>query len=194
MTWTKGSRVSFKDDTIPKFLNELAAKAGPQGYKIYVTSGYRSPYDQARVVCNNFHNTNGANLSIYGSKTQNMYRQYCPSNDLKSLEAYEAERLAANLARDPNYQGHGTGLAVDLSVSGLSEAQKRKLKSLIESMGAQVLWERSPEHFHVYVRNWKPSNVIDRIAPNLPRWAIYTSLSVVLLSMGVFGYQMYKRR
>ena len=152
----KGSNVNFLGNKIPIFLNDLVKKTKNKGISIYVTSGYRSPYDQARVVCDNFHNTNGENLSIYGSKTQQMYRDYCPQRDLKTLEQYEKERLALNLKNDPNYQGHGTGYAVDLSVKNLTYDQKIQLKDIIEKMGAVVLWEKSPEHFHVWLRSWYP--------------------------------------
>ena len=155
-----GSRVQFMGNKIPVFLNELTKKAKKHGISIYVTSGYRSPYDQARVVCNNFHNTNGENMSIYGSKTQQMYFDYCPQNDLETLEKYEKEKLEENLKRDPNFQGHGTGYAVDLSVKNLTYDEKILLKDLIEQMGAVVLWEMKPEHFHVWLRKWYPKKRI----------------------------------
>lgn len=136
------------------FLDALAKKAAPLGIEIYVTSGYRSPEDQVRVVCNNKINTNGANLSVYGEKTQQMYRDFCPE-DKPTLIEYERNKLARMLAKDPNYQGHGTGWSVDLSISKLTYEQKVEFKKVIESLGAQVLWETAPPHFHVWLRNYK---------------------------------------
>ena len=152
----KGSNVKFEGNMVPLFLNSLVKKVKKYGIKVYVTSGYRSPYDQARVVCNNFHNTNAENLSIYGSKTQQMYRDYCPQRDLETLEKFEREQLEARLKKDPNYQGHATGYAVDLSVYGMSNDEKILYKEIIEKMGAKVLWEKSPEHFHVWLKSWYP--------------------------------------
>ena len=151
--WKKGSRVTFQSSHVEPFLDDLAKKTAPHNIPVYVTSSYRSPHDQARVVCNNVASTGGQNLSIYGARTGEMYRQHCPN--LEPLEAYEAQKLAANIARDPNYTGHGTGKAVDLSVSRLTYDQKIKYKALIESMGARVLWEKHPEHFHVWIKSYR---------------------------------------
>ena len=37
---------------------------------------------------------------------------------------------------------------------------ERELKDLIEQMGAVVLWEMKPEHFHVWLRKWYPKKRI----------------------------------
>jgi hypothetical protein len=153
--WSKGKNVKFSKSITQAFVAELAEKAQPYGFRVYVTSAYRSPADQARVVCNNVQSTNGANLSVYGKRTRGVYRQYCPNN-MQAIVDYEAKKLADNIARDPNYQGHGTGFAVDLSVSGMDYNTKVRYKQLIESLGAEVLWEKSPEHFHVWLKDWKP--------------------------------------
>ena len=156
MSWTKGTRVKFKGRIIQNFLDDLAPRARRLGISLHVTSGYRSPYDQARVVCNNVASSGGKNLSIYGSKTRDMYRQHCPN--LAPLEAYEKEKLARNIAKNPNYSGHGTGKAVDLRVRNLSHSQKLQLQSLLRQMGVKVLWEKHPEHFHVWVKKWRGSS------------------------------------
>ena len=75
---------------------------------------------------------------------------------MQAIVDYEADKLAKNIAKDPNYQGHGTGFAVDLSVSDMDYNTKVRYKQLIESMGAEVLWEKHPEHFHVWLKDWKP--------------------------------------
>lgn len=179
--WKKGSNVTFlgnKKRIMTHFLNGLAKKAAPLGIEIYVTSGYRSPEDQVRVVCNNTMSTGGDNLVVYGEKTRQMYRDFCPDDKPKLIE-YERTKLARRVARDPNYQGHGTGWSVDLSIRNLSQEQKVQLKELIESMGAEVLWETAPPHFHVWLRNYKAP------APILP---IITISSLVLL-MGAIVYK-----
>ena len=158
-SWSKGKNVKFANNLTKIFVVELAEKAQPFQYRVHVTSAYRSPKDQVRVVCNNMQNTAGANLSVYGETTQSMYRKYCPSNK-PALVDYETKKLANNIAKakrkGEEYQGHGTGYAIDLSVSGMSRSTKRAYKKLIESMGAKVLWETSPEHFHVWLKDWKP--------------------------------------
>lgn len=177
--WEKGSNVKFlanKKRIMVHFLNELSKKASQHDIKIYVTSGYRSPEEQARVVCENTVNTGGENLSVYGKKTRQMYRDFCP-HDKPTLVSYETERLAKMIAKDPNYQGHGTGWSLDLSIRNLSQNQKIKLKEIMESMGAQVLWETAPPHFHVWLRNYKAPTV------SWPKIAIFCSslLTSVLL-------------
>ena len=159
MSWSKGKNVKFENNLSKIFIAELAEKAKPFGYRVHITSAYRSPKDQVRVVCNNVQNTAGANLSVYGKTTRAMYKKHCPSN-IPTLVEYETKKLNDNIARakkkGKDYQGHGTGYAIDLSVSGMSGSTKRAYKKLIESMGAKVLWEKSPEHFHVWLKNWKP--------------------------------------
>ena len=181
-TWSKGGGVKFSKNITAAFVQELAEKAQPYGFRVYVTSAYRSPADQARVVCNNVQNTNGSNLSVYGETTQGVYRQYCPSN-MRAIVNYETKKLAKNIARDPNYQGHGTGYAIDLSVGGMNHSTKKAYKKLIESMGAVVLWEKHPEHFHVWLKTWKPK--VDY------GWTKVLAYSGAGTSLGLTSYLVY---
>ena len=188
--WTKGSRVTFKDKKIPLFLDQLAPKANKMGISVRVTSGYRSPADQARVVCNNYHNTGGANLSVYGSRTQGVYREHCPSRNMQPIVDYETAKLKAAMERDPNYQGHGTGYAVDLSVAKLTHSEKLEYKALIESMGAKVLWEKSPEHFHVWLKDWKPQNPFYNISNSIP---VLVGVMTIGTGVGAFSFLKLKK-
>ena len=155
MSWEKGSRVKFKDDRIPSFLDALAQEASKKGFSLYATSAYRSPEDQVRVVCTNVANTNGANLSIYDATTQSMYRDYDYCNtDRDKLIEYETEKLQRRIDRDPTYQAHGTGEAVDIRIRDLTHDQRVEFKKVIEGLGARVLWETSPLHFHVWLGDW----------------------------------------
>ena len=174
MTWEKGSNVQFKNSRVTAFLDRLATVAGEQGYTIYVTSGYRSPEDQARVVCENYQNTAGANLSVYGTQTRSMYQTYCPS-DMEKLVEFERQKTANRIANDPTYQSHGTGDAVDISIANLTHAQRVHFKSIIEELGAEVLWETSPLHFHIWLRDFKPPSSNGLLL-----------LSVVGLSVGTY--------
>ncbi len=178
MSWTGGSNVVIKKSIVSSFLNELSKRVSPLGIQVYVTSGYRSPEDQVRVVCNNYLNTGGSNLSVYGQRTGDMYRQHCPDNK-PALVEYETAQLKSRMDKDPNYQGHGSASAVDLRVSDLSNAKKLEYKKVLESMGAKVLWERHPEHFHVWVGSYSPP---------IP-WSKYALLASTALLIGALTYR-----
>ena len=179
MKWDAGSNVTLPRQELKDFLNELAKKVEHLGIRPYVTSGYRSPMDQARVVCNNFVSTGGENLSIYGHKTQAAYREYCPSN-MDALVSYEADRLESLLRKDPNYQGHGSGWSLDLRVRDLSATQKLEYKKILEEMGAKVLWEKHPEHFHIWLGAYRPTP-----------WTRYLLLGSITLLIGAVTYKFY---
>ena len=159
------------------------------GLRVHVTSAYRSPAHQARVVCNNFHNTNGKSLRVYGKTTRAVYQKHCPSRNMEALTAYETEKLRKAMARNPNYQGHGTGWAVDLSVYKMSHATKVKYKQIIEGLGAKVLWEKHPEHFHVWLKNWKP-----KIDYGYTRILAYGGMGVATLLTGFLAYRIATRK
>ena len=180
MSWTGGSKVVIKKSIVSSFLKELSKKVQPLGIEVYVTSGYRSPEDQVRVVCNNYVNTRGSNLSVYGQKTQEMYREHCPENK-PALIAYETEKLRKRMERDPKYQGHGSALAVDLRVRDLSNDKKLQYKKVLEEMGAKVLWEHHPEHFHVWVGDYSPPTPVAR----------YALLASITLLIGALTYRRY---
>lgn len=185
--WSKGSKVKFATNKSMAFVEDLAELAQPYGFRVHVTSAYRSPADQARVVCNNMQNTNGANLSIYGKTTRKVYRKYCPSN-MSAIVEYETKKLADAIKKNPKHEGHGTGYAVDLSVYKMSYNEKVKYKKLIESMGAKVLWEKSPEHFHVVLYSYEPTDY---------GWTKVLAYGGLITSLGLSGLLTYivgKRR
>lgn len=165
--WTIGDGVRFRNTQEEKratqFLNELVQIATPHGIPVHVNSAYRSPTDQARVVAGNTARTNGRNLSVYGETTTKMYLRYgraAHANpkgpEMKKLIDYETRKLANALKRDPNYHGHGTGYAFDLRIRGFNRQQLKKYKDLIESLGAKVLYEKHPPHYHIWLKDWVP--------------------------------------
>ena len=165
--WTKGSGVRFRNTKEEKratqFLNELVKKTSPYGIPVHVNSAYRSPADQARVVAGNTVRTNGKNLVVYGDTTKAMYLKYSTSayanpkgKAMQKLVDYETKKLARAIKRDPNYHGHGTGYAFDLRIVGLNGQKLKLYKDLIESIGAKVLYEKHPPHYHVWLKDWTP--------------------------------------
>ena len=185
--WSKGSKVKFSTNKSMAFVEDLAEKAQPFGFRVYVTSAYRSPADQARVVCNNVQSTNGANLSVYGKTTRKIYRKYCPHN-MSAIVEYETKKLADAIRKNPEHEGHGTGYAVDLSVHGMSYNAKVKYKKLIEAMGAKVLWEKSPEHFHVVLHSYEPTDY------GWTKVLAYGGLTVSLGLAGLLSFLVAKRK
>ena len=76
--------------------------------------------------------------------------------EMKKLIEYETKKLARAIKRDPNYHGHGTGYAFDLRIRGLNSQQLKLYKDLIESLGAKVLYEKHPPHYHIWLKDWTP--------------------------------------
>lgn len=167
--WNKGSGVVFRnseeEERATQFLNELSKKAVPLGIPVYVNSAYRDPKSQARVVAGNTVRENGKNLVVYGAATKRIYlrlaaraHQNPTGPEMKELVEYETKKLAAALKRDPNYQGHGTGYSFDLKIRGLNQSKLSTYRSLIEDLGASVLYETHPPHYHINLRTWKPKD------------------------------------
>tara|TARA_B100000035_G_C21036624_1_gene571349 strand:- start:7864 stop:9039 length:1176 start_codon:yes stop_codon:yes gene_type:complete len=165
--WTKGSGVRFRNAEEEKratqFLNELTKLAAPHEIQVHVNSAYRSPADQARVVAGNTARENGKNLVVYGDTTKAMYLKYGKDahanpkgKAMQKLVDYETKKLARAIKRDPNYHGHGTGYAFDLRIRGLNRQKLKLYKDLIESIGAKVLYETHPPHYHVWLKDWTP--------------------------------------
>jgi hypothetical protein len=165
--WRQGSNVVFRNqeekNKATEFLNQLVNSTTPYNIPVFVNSAYRDPTSQARVVSNNTVNTRGKNLVVYGDATIAIYLKYSAAAkanpggpEMKKLIEYEERKLARALKNDPNYQGHGTGYSFDLSIKGLTPSQLATYKSLIEKLGAKVLYETNPPHFHIWLKDWKP--------------------------------------
>jgi len=95
------------------------------------------------------------NLKVYPEGTRNVYIK----NDCKNMAAivqFETKSLAAAIKRDPNTKRHGTGWSIDIRTSDINEKKRQAYKKVIESLGAHVLHEKAPEHFHVTLKDWKP--------------------------------------
>ncbi len=169
---SKGFRFKTTDqmNKARQFLDQLAALMEGTGIPVYANSAYRSPYDQVIVVANNTIRENGKNLVVYGDKTKELYLKYSidakrdkNSQAFAILLDHEEKGLARRIKRAEkkggSYQGHGTGDSFDLSIRTiLGNASKLSLyKKKIESLGAKVLHEKNPPHFHIWLGSWSPS-------------------------------------
>jgi len=75
---------------------------------------------------------------------------------MAAIVQFETKSLAAAIKRDPNTKRHGTGWSIDIRTSDINEKKRQAYKKVIESLGAHVLHEKAPEHFHVTLKDWKP--------------------------------------
>ena len=117
------------------FLNALASQTS---IPIHVTSGERSFREQAQILKGLI--DRGNNLAVYSKDYREGVLARYPN--VAAIEAFISQRYVP-----PGR--HLTGEAVDLRVVNLTQAQKASLRGTIENMGAGVLHEYNPEHFHV---------------------------------------------
>ena len=168
--WGIGSNVVFRNtqeqEKAVQFLNQLSELAVKQDIRVFVNSAYRDATSQARVVAGNTFRTNGKNLVVYSAATKSIYLRLAtkahknPTGpEMKELIEYEVKRLAANLKRNPDHQGHGTGYSFDLNITKVPQAKWGNYMQLIKSLGASVLHETNPQHYHINLRTWKPKEL-----------------------------------
>ena len=168
--WGIGSNVVFRNtqeqERAIQFLNQLSEQAVKQDIRVFVNSAYRDSTSQARVVAGNTVRTNGKNLSVYSAPTKSIYLRLAtkahrdPNGpEMKELIEYEVKRLAANIKRNPDHQGHGTGYSFDLNITKVPTAKWGNYMELIKSLGASVLHETNPQHYHINLRTWKPKEL-----------------------------------
>lgn len=139
MSWTKSDNATLNIN-LRRFLNKLSRNTD---VPIHVTSGFRSPEEQARVVCENTKREDGANLSVYSEEEANVYRNNCNTEE-------GIDKIVEYLkAKGP--KSHGLGNHLDIRIRDLSDSEKSELRDVIESMGGKVLEEFSPPHFHVTI-------------------------------------------
>jgi hypothetical protein len=139
MSWTKSDNATLNIN-LRRFLNKLSRNTD---VPIHVTSGFRSPEEQARVVCKNTKRENEANLSVYSEEEADVYRNNCDTEE-------GFDKIVEYLkAKGP--KSHGLGNHLDIRIRDLTDSQKSELRDVIESMGGKVLEEFSPPHFHVTI-------------------------------------------
>jgi peptidoglycan hydrolase-like protein with peptidoglycan-binding domain len=135
-------------------LNDLAKK---EGKRVTVTSLYRGPYDQARVMLNNY-NSRGAGSNRANSYLKRLYRRYPRINDIVNIFAGSVSRkekiqMASRVIKQswPKV-GHLVGESIDMI------PRDDKVQSLLE--GAQAFANvkilKETDHFHLTVRPGAP--------------------------------------
>lgn len=168
--WGIGSNVVFRNtqeqEKAIQFLNELSEQAVKQGIRVFVNSAYRDSTSQARVVAKNTVQTNGRNLSVYSAATKSIYLSLATKAhrdpkgpEMKELIEYEVKKLERNMRKYPDHQSHGTGYSFDLNITNVPTAKWGNYKQLIENLGASVLHETNPQHYHINLRTWKPKEL-----------------------------------
>jgi hypothetical protein len=121
------------------------------GRDLMFTSGYRTPYRQARAI--------HRNLRAYGSSyVLSIYRRGAAIREI--VAAYTRNRrrpekavtmmtrvIEAQVRRGIYVSGHMRGLAFDVRSKGRHGANLSALRAVAQSMGARVLVEKN--HYHV---------------------------------------------
>ena len=105
-------------------------------FNFTVTSGIRTPWDQAKALAQD------CNFSVYKNKgLAAEVQQYCPST------SQMAAVLEDQVARGQYLSRHMKADAVDIRVHDLSSSQRERLKSVARSMGVNVVDEG--DHIHL---------------------------------------------
>lgn len=105
-----------------------------------ITSGIRSPEEQARLLIIN--HRRGVNLyKLYGWRIEQYMRHIIEGNH---------RLLALMIDKYKNISKHLSGNAIDISVRNLSKEDIRKVKTL-NNKGYKVLYEKNPPHIHIQV-------------------------------------------
>lgn len=125
----------------------LKAVRGRTGFDIVVTSGTRSPYQQAQAMITKFQM--GGIQELYNTYSNDaeitrMVNEYGPT-----VEGF-ARALQDQLARGVYMSRHLRADALDFRVDGLSASEREQLMAASVASGAKkILYEGTPPHIHV---------------------------------------------
>lgn len=125
----------------------LKAVRGRTGFDIVVTSGTRSPYQQAQAMITKFQM--GGIQELYNTYSNDaeitrMVNEYGPT-----VEGF-ARALQDQLARGVYMSRHLRADALDFRVDGLSASEREQLMAASAASGAKkILYEGTPPHIHV---------------------------------------------
>jgi len=154
------------DPMLREYLNILDGVAGKTGSKIKITSAFRGPYDQARIMYNNYKNR-GVGTSRANSYLERLYRNF-PDVDkivnvFKKKHKEETEEIRKQKISDAKdiiagswrRKGHLGGTSIDISFSGTNVKD-----ALVESQRlATVDILRESDHFHVTIKSLQPEGI-----------------------------------
>jgi len=129
------------------FAAELSRRTG---LPITIASGLRTLDEQAWILRSNA-DTYGPEkaFAAYGQQRRDaLTAAYRQDDNLAEIRAVEARYVPASGA-------HLTGEAIDVVSAGSTAAQKDAVERAAKDMGAALLREYAPEHFHVgHIERW----------------------------------------
>ena len=151
-----GGLTGIKDNTV-KFLYILNDLAKEDNKKITITSMYRAPYDQARVMLNNY-NSRGAGTTRASKYIKRLYRRYPNVDQIVGIYAgdgdVESKRQQAAQIIEQSWPkvGHLGGESID--VWPRDEQVKKILEKAQGYAEVNILDEGN--HFHTSIKSLTP--------------------------------------
>jgi len=145
-----------------EYLNMLNSVAGTFEKRVIITSAFRDPYDQARVMYNNYKD------KVVGSHRANSYLKKLYGNfpgidDIISIfeSPIEEEKKRIDVAKIVDSlwskKGHGGGYSLDISLIGGKQNIQDILVETQSMATVDILDEQN--HFHVTVRSLAPGGI-----------------------------------
>lgn len=169
-----------------RFAEALAARVTAP---IYVASGERTHGEQASILLGLI--KRGNKLGVYSQRYRDeMLSAYHAAKardvegDEEGNDARAVQLMTEMSVRHGEPVGtHLAGQAIDLRIVDLTADQKANIRSAAEAMGANVLHEFNPEHFHVGDLH---EAVLDAAAPGTEE-GIGTGTVIALFGVGILG-------
>jgi hypothetical protein len=156
------------NDAMKGFLTELRKRLS---FDLVVTSGVRTPWEQAQALAQDY------NFAVYADKS--LVAELTASGSRPSA-AQMAAIIQQQVNRGAYLSRHMRGDALDFRVTGLSSSEIAQLKAAAASMGGKVLDEG--DHVHVEKISGVWSQAIEA-AKNIAPLMMATSLGVSLIGL-----------
>ena len=134
----KNNSVVFASDHLVKFLDALANKLP---FDIVVTSGDRSPREQAIVVKNKIDLGDDITKVYVNQEYAKAMIQAYPDLD-------KMTQVTIDYAPTPHIRGDG----IDIRTRDLSASQIQTVYTVAKDLGAQAIIEKTPPHIHLTVK------------------------------------------
>jgi hypothetical protein len=145
-----------------EYLNMLNSVAGSFEKKVVITSAFRGPYDQARVMYNNY-KRRGVGSARANSYFRRLYGNRPGAEDIVSIFGGSADeeqkRIEVAKIVDSLWskKGHGGGYSLDIAFSGGKQDIQNILVETQDMATVDILDEQ--DHFHVTVRSLTPGGI-----------------------------------
>lgn len=151
------------NDAMKGFLIKLRERLG---FDLVVTSGIRTPWDQASALAQDY------NFAVYGSSQGKKLVAEIKAGGLS------VGQMAATIQRQVDkglyLSRHMRGDALDFRVTGLTAGELAQLKATAASMGVEVVDEG--DHIHV-----------EELGPDWAQYVGYAAVGMGAFTLGVFG-------